>query len=75
MGWIGSAVWPVATKWLPGFSFFQLSWVPNIYLMLNDKSIETHACAFLTLNIQSKGTVLPLLKNIEADMVVKRTYT
>ena len=38
-----------------GFSFFQLSWVPNVYQYL--KSIETHARAFLTLIILSIGTV------------------
>ena len=35
MGWIGSAVQLVAPKRLPGFSFIQLSWVPNIYLIRN----------------------------------------
>jgi hypothetical protein len=41
----------VAPKRLPGFSFFQLTWVLGV------KSIETHASAFLTLNILSIGTV------------------
>ena len=33
IGQIGSAVKLVAPKRLPGFSFFQLSWVPKIYFM------------------------------------------
>ena len=32
MGWIGNDVQLVAPKQLQGFSFFQLSSVPNIYL-------------------------------------------
>ena len=35
IGQIGSAVQLIAPKWLPGFSFSQLSWVSNIYLMWN----------------------------------------
>jgi hypothetical protein len=35
MGWIGSAVYLVAQKRLQGFSFFQLSSVPNIYFISN----------------------------------------
>ena len=33
MGWIESAVSMVALKGLPGISFLQLFWKPNIYLM------------------------------------------
>ena len=54
MGWIGSAVWLVAPKRLPGFSFFQLSWVAKIYLIWNPLR------PILTLNILSIGTVLLL---------------
>ena len=32
MGWIGSDIYLVAPKRRPGFSFFQLSWVPNMPL-------------------------------------------
>ena len=32
IGQIGSAVYLVAPKWLPGFWFFQLQWVPIIHL-------------------------------------------
>jgi hypothetical protein len=35
MGWIGSVVKLVAPNRLPGFSFFQLFWVPNIHFMWN----------------------------------------
>ena len=47
--------WYIAPKLLLRFSFFQLSWVPNINLYV--KSIETLARAFLTLNILSIGAV------------------
>ena len=33
IGLIGSAVWLVAPKRLPGFSFFQLQWMPIIHFM------------------------------------------
>ena len=59
MGQIGSAVLLVAPKRLPGFSFVlgaeNLSYV---------KSIETHARAFLTLNILSIGTVPDVISNL-----------
>ena len=41
IGQIGSAVKLVAPKRLPGFLFFQLPWVPNIYLRDRCPKFET----------------------------------
>jgi hypothetical protein len=51
MGWIGYATYQATSKQLPGF--FSL-----IIYFSKYETIETHARAFLTLNILSIGTVL-----------------
>ena len=61
MGWIGSAVKLVAPKRLPGFSFFQLSWVPNIYLMYV-KSITNYALTFFVYIISVLASVTDMVE-------------
>jgi hypothetical protein len=53
MGWIGCAFYQATSKWLPGFCFLF-----NIFIyFFKYETIETHARAFMTLNILSIGTV------------------
>ena len=56
MGWIGCAIWQATSKQLPGF-FFLFNILIFIYFFKYE-TIETHARAFLTLNILSIGTVM-----------------
>ena len=55
MGWIGCAIQQVTSKGLPGF-FFSFNILIFIYFF-KYKTIETHARAFLPLNISAIGTV------------------
>ena len=55
LGWIGCAIQQATSKWLPGF-FFRFDILIFIYFF-KYKTIETHARAFLPLNISAVGSV------------------
>ena len=54
LGWIGCAIQQATSKQLPGFFFINI--LIFIYLF-KYKTIETHARAFLLLNISAVGSV------------------
>ena len=56
------AVWKLPAKWLPGF-FFRFNILILIYFFKYE-TIETHARAFLPLNILSIGTVMRYVKKM-----------
>ena len=56
IGWIGCAIYQATYKQLPGF-FFRFNILIFIYYFKYE-TIETHARAFLPLNISAVGRVL-----------------
>ena len=68
LGWIGCAIQQATSKRLPGF-FFRFNILIFIYF-LKYKTIETHARAFLRLNISAVSSVKrSRFKNANASMI------
>ena len=59
LGWIGCAIQQATSKRLPGF-LFRFNFLILIFF-LKYKTIETHARAFLPLNISAVGSVYQVL--------------
>ena len=55
LGWIGSAIQQATSKHLPGLFFFNTLIFIELFIY---KTIETHAHAFLPLNISAVGSVI-----------------